>query len=671
MSSRPNRPAFFTASALLLSAICTIAPAKTIYVDDDAAGANDGTSWSDAYAFLQDALADANSADKPVEILVAQGTYTPDKGADRTAGHREATFQLINGGRIVGGYAGIRESDPNERNIELYETILSGDLQSDDIPLPLESFLECFTGRMVRLENGCETFDFDGDSHIDDSDMTALLNEHNYGDNSHHVVTGSGTDPNAVIDGFIVTGGNAEPYLPIEPTQHQPAGGGMYNLHGNPNVLNCTFRGNLAGNGGGIHNAGGNPRFLNCTFYKNVAREITSKNYDIIVVENGLGGALFNSTGCTSEIIDCKFIENSAYRGGGVFNYGSSPTLDSCIFEGNRAENSGGGMSNHFKSEPALKNCVFLSNNAHSGAGIQNSQSSPMLVECIFNGNVAEQSGGGLANYDSESVLVGCRFVANQSSVFGGGIYNKQSNPAIQHCVFAGNSTRDGGGIYAYLDSNPTLVNCTFADNLGENGRALSSDSGNKVNNIKLINCILWDGGNEIYNPDGSEITINYTNLFGGAVSIYDPCNAVVWGMANIDENPLFVDPGYWANINDPNLIVEPNHPDAIWVNGDYHLKSQAGRWDPESQSWVQDDVTSPCIDAGDPDSPIGHEPFPNGGVINMGAYGGTGEASKSYFGGPVCETIIAGDINGDCKVDFEDLRIVHEITSRFVYGLA
>lgn len=80
----------------------------------------------------------------------------------------------------------------------------------------------------------------------------------------------------------------------------------------------------------------------------------------------------------------------------------------------------------------------------------------------------------------------------------------------------------------------------------------------------------------------------------------------------------------------DPNVAVEPNNPNAVWIDGDYHLKSQVGRWDQNSQSWIQDDVTSPCIDAGDPNSPIGHEPFPNGGIINMGAYGGTEEASMS-----------------------------------------
>ncbi|NLZ07277.1 MAG: hypothetical protein GXY19_19080, partial [Phycisphaerae bacterium] len=46
-------------------------------------------------------------------------------------------------------------------------------------------------------------------------------------------------------------------------------------------------------------------------------------------------------------------------------------------------------------------------------------------------------------------------------------------------------------------------------------------------------------------------------------------------------------------------------------------------------------------------------------GIINMGAYGGTAEASKSYFGEPPCETIIAGDINGDCRVDIADVIIL------------
>jgi hypothetical protein len=71
--------------------------------------------------------------------------------------------------------------------------------------------------------------------------------------------------------------------------------------------------------------------------------------------------------------------------------------------------------------------------------------------------------------------------------------------------------------------------------------------------------------------------------------------------------------------------------------------------------------VTSPCVDAGDPEDAIGLESFANGGIINMGAYGGTGQASKSYFGTKPCETIIAGDVNGDCTVNLADMAILSQ----------
>ena len=149
--------------------------------------------------------------------------------------------------------------------------------------------------------------------------------------------------------------------------------------------------------------------------------------------------------------------------------------------------------------------------------------------------------------------------------------------------------------------------------------------------NVELTNCILWGNGNEIWNDVGSSITISYSDIQGGHVGIYDPHDRVVWGQGNIDADPLFADPGYWVDVNDPNVIVEPSDPNNdLWVNGDYHLKSEAGRWHPVSESWVIDDVTSPCIDAGDPLTPVMYEPHPRGYFINMGAYGGTEKASKS-----------------------------------------
>jgi hypothetical protein len=117
--------------------------------------------------------------------------------------------------------------------------------------------------------------------------------------------------------------------------------------------------------------------------------------------------------------------------------------------------------------------------------------------------------------------------------------------------------------------------------------------------NPTLTNSISWGNSpDEIY---GDNISIIFSNIQGGFV-----------GESNLDFDPLFADP----------------------ESGDYHLKSQVGRYDPHTQIWMVDDVTSPCIDAGDPTSPISSEPSPNGAVVNMGAYGGTSEASKSLNDG-------------------------------------
>ncbi|MHC4582300.1 MAG: LamG domain-containing protein, partial [Planctomycetota bacterium] len=121
-----------------------------------------------------------------------------------------------------------------------------------------------------------------------------------------------------------------------------------------------------------------------------------------------------------------------------------------------------------------------------------------------------------------------------------------------------------------------------------------------------------------------------YSNVGGGLSEVYIAGSTLNWGAGNIDTYPLFAEPGYCADVNDPNIVVEPDDPNAMWIDGDYHLKSEVGRWDAHNERWIMDDVTSPCIDRGDPHSPVGGEPDPNGGRINMGAYGGTLEASMS-----------------------------------------
>lgn len=220
--------------------------------------------------------------------------------------------------------------------------------------------------------------------------------------------------------------------------------------------------------------------------------------------------------------------------------------------------------------------------------------------ECIVN---CEGIGRGYIFQSGEgqdSVLAGFTITGGEAERGGGICCLNGSTPTITNCILRGNvaygspgrSPRAyGGGIYCQF-SNPTITNCTLNGNsaLGQGGSIYCEDG-----SPMLTNCIFWgDSADEIY---GDNISVTYSNVQGGFV-----------GEGNLDVDPLFADP----------------------ENGDYHLKSQGGRYDPHAQTWIVDDVTSLCIDAGDPTSPIGLEPLPNGAIVNMGAYGGTFEASKS-----------------------------------------
>ncbi|MCD6377845.1 MAG: right-handed parallel beta-helix repeat-containing protein, partial [Planctomycetes bacterium] len=114
-------------------------------------------------------------------------------------------------------------------------------------------------------------------------------------------------------------------------------------------------------------------------------------------------------------------------------------------------------------------------------------------------------------------------------------------------------------------------------------------------------NIIVGNGGAGIR---GSFKLVSYNNVWNNAGGNYK-CTT---NEGNISTDPLFADPD----------------------KGDFHLKSKAGRWDAEIGKWIKDDIDSPCIDAGDPKDDFSKEPAPNGGRINMGAYGNTHHASKS-----------------------------------------
>lgn len=207
----------------------------------------------------------------------------------------------------------------------------------------------------------------------------------------------------------------------------------------------------------------------------------------------------------------------------------------------------------------------------------------------------------------------------------------------IANCIFSGNRAYSTGGALRILNGDVTVTNCIFIGNIAVEGSgAIYSHYG------EFINCIVYGNRAEYGWVIEGDAEISYSNIEGG------------WpGAGNIEADPCFVDPGYWHHNRTPN---DPS--DDIWFGGsDYHLKSEAGRWDPSEGRWIKDGVTSSCIDAGDPNSDWTAELWPHGKRINIGAYGGTAQASMSLsnLGNPA-------DFNCDDTVDAKDFSMLADM---------
>ncbi len=380
-----------------------VAQSQTVlYVDDSSTnGLDDGSDWGNAFVHLQDALACAGTNGEVEEIRVAQGLYKPDQGAAQPPGDREASFHLLDGVAIKGGYGA---PAPDLRDVDSNASILSGDLSDNDAD-----------------SNGCE-------------------------ENSYHVVTGSDTESTAVLDGFTITAGYADGVA-----ANADVGGGMFTLSGDPTVIDCTFRDNFAvGDGGGMWHWGGCPTIRNCTFRNNHAVTNGGGMYfvgdspqeveisDCLFMENSAGfyggGGLVGSDNGT--LINCKFVRNlAAHRGGGIHVSGATITDDrglkvtNCTFVGNVVSGTGyqdgGGALNQMYGRPALvTNCTFYGNSSgNKGGAVYNLGSATWpFYNCIFWGNTAPmgpQIAAADAGRDPELVVVShCNIQGGQENIF-------------------------------------------------------------------------------------------------------------------------------------------------------------------------------------------------------------------------------------------------------------
>ena len=455
------RRAILTIAAVVLAAgtVPAVTHGKTICVDADAAGANNGTNWADAYKFLQDALTDANSSEKPVEIRVAQGVHKPDRSAAEPngTGDCEATFRLISGVTLKGGYAGFGQTDPNAHDINLYQTILSGDLLGDDNDVGGSGIWTGFSG------------------------------------DCYHVVTASGTDQSAMMESFVVTRGSAmslesEPY-PFDPNK---CGGGMFISIGSATIKNCTFTRNVACYGGGMYALLSNPVLLDCSFSDNVSYPTKADSFGGGMVNDqtsgrlegcrfernttrGSGGGMMNYNGSNPMVANCTFTANSADgTGGGMYNDGSNPTFVNCTFTENTA-GFGGGAIVSGGSSPRITNCVISGNSgAHMGGGILLliCGGEPVISDCIIRGNRAWQGGGicessGAGGASVHLRINRCVIAGNRAEGYGGGISCGSWTGIIEGSIITGNTAWGGAGIYSY-SFDLELRSCTFSGNIAK-----------------------------------------------------------------------------------------------------------------------------------------------------------------------------------------------------------
>jgi len=391
-----------------------------IYVDLDATGAEDGSSWADAFTTLQPALNAAFSGD---QIWVAQGTYFPTYLFD-PLDPRSASFQMKNGVAIYGGFAG-GETGLEQRDWVANLTILSGDLYGDDGPE--------FT---------------------------------NNGENSYHVFfhpEGAYLDSTAILDGFRISGGNASGGPPDN------YGAGMYNEHSSPSLTGVTFTNNIADYGGGLYNYDSSPSLTDVTFSGNSARYsgggMVDYNYSSSTLNQvtfSANSATYNGGGMDSNwysspnLTNVTFSGNTAANGGGMQNYHSNAALTNVTFSSNTAVTSGGGMFNLEYASPTLINVIFSDNSAALGGGMHNlSYSSPTLINTTLSGNMADTGGGMYNDQNSDPILMNTILWGNTSDQ----IFNGVGTPVVTFSDIQGGYAGEGN-----LDADPLFIDAANGD---------------------------------------------------------------------------------------------------------------------------------------------------------------------------------------------------------------
>lgn len=448
-------PLFFrwstTAFITLLLGLCTLSTfAQTIrYVSPNGTNANPATatSWATSTTDLQAAI---NASAANDQVWVRTGLYKPGGNANT---NRSISFAMKNGVAIYGGFTGTETSLGQRPAVNL--TTPSGTTLSGDIGTVGNS-----TDNILHVI---------------------------------HNLPSLGLTTFAVLDGFVITGGNANGTNPYE-----DLGGGILNRADGanlcrPTIRNCFFTRNMAVSGGGIANRDGDancgPTITNCVFTSNTAN----------------GGGI-QTQSASSTVTGCLFTNNGfAYGGGGIENNAATGFISSCTFVANVSNVEGGGVRNaNCSAALRFANCEFVSNSSAYGGGIRNLTASPVVQNCSFRGNSAGVLGGGMLNFAT-------------------------SLPVITNSEFLGNTANQGGGVCNETNSSATLVNCSFSGNQASNGGAIA----NFGSSPGFRNTLVWGNSSGVYNTDNTSVP-SYTASAVQSLSLGA-------GVFNGSTNPLFV----------------------------------------------------------------------------------------------------------------------------------
>lgn len=491
---------------------------KTIFVKHDAAGANDGTSWANAFTSLHTALQAAAGGD---QVWVAAGTYKPSNAVVN------ASFSLKGGVQLYGGFNGT-ESTLGARNAETNVTILSGDHAGDDIAGD-------FTQKRV--------------------------------DNATHVVeivAGASVTDRAVVDGFRISGGNTK--IGAANPDASRRGGGILAVVP-ATVRNCRFTDNYGESGSGLAALGPDGSGVvvdNCLFESS---EATASSAGIFLRDLVNGGEvnkcifrnnktnrgclyILTSSGITAD--SCLFENNDAGANfaGAMFTWQSNFTLTNSIFRGNKAANSAamyndGRDGSHFFT---IENCLFENNvGAPSIGAIRNNQASFLMKNCIIRGNKCQGFGAMYSDcvqgndfFTIEDCLFEDNVVDDQNpdaSSFGGAFYNWQASFAIKNTIFRNNQADVAGAMYndgRSFQHEFDIENCTFENNKGNGyggGAMYNWKSTYTITNSTFKGNFGGSVGGAIYNGDTTFYDIKAclfeTNnaSFGGAITNFGDGN--------------------------------------------------------------------------------------------------------------------------------------------------